>query len=66
MGGCFIGEGVCSSDLDCHGNLICGINNCNFGSPEADCCKELCQGPAAVAGTEAIEMIDTALPMGRI
>lgn len=44
--GCSLGEGVCFSNLDCAGDLVCGTNNCHSMHPSldsdvwpgADCC----------------------------
>ena len=37
---CGVNEGDCDSDVDCKGDLVCGIDNCNgpnFDSTD-DCC----------------------------
>jgi len=43
-GSCTLGQGDCDTDTDCHGNLVCGDDNCRqFNSHAhryADCCKE--------------------------
>ena len=37
---CYVNEGHCSNDDDCHGNLLCGFDNCDPSSfPEGtNCC----------------------------
>ena len=37
---CYVNEGHCSNDDDCHGNLLCGSDNCDPSSfPEGtNCC----------------------------
>ena len=36
---CYVNEGHCSNDHDCHGNLLCGSNNCNPSFPKGtNCC----------------------------
>jgi len=38
---CYLGEGDCDRDSDCHGNLVCGDNNCAGPGFDAtdDCCR---------------------------
>jgi len=35
---CQENEGDCDGDDDCHGNLVCGKDNCIGGAADADCC----------------------------
>ena len=35
---CTLGEGDCDHDSDCVTGLVCGSNNCDFGTSSHDCC----------------------------
>ena len=35
---CGDGQGDCDGDNDCAGDLVCGLNNCEAGDGEMDCC----------------------------
>jgi len=35
---CILGEGDCDHDSDCVTGLVCGSNNCDFGTSSHDCC----------------------------
>ena len=39
---CSNGEGDCDNDAECDGSLLCGINNCEGGLSNMDCCKRSC------------------------
>ena len=38
---CGLGQGDCDMDSECHGDLVCGRDNCGvkFNSTSADCCQ---------------------------
>ena len=39
---CSEGEGGCRSDSECDGSLVCGSDNCAFGTPGIGCCTRQC------------------------
>ena len=41
---CREGEGGCRSDSECDGSLVCGTDNCAFGSLGMKCCTRPCNG----------------------
>ena len=45
---CFVNEGHCSNNHDCHGNLLCGSNNCDPSFPKGTNC---CYKQPTVGGT---------------
>ena len=41
---CKKGEGGCRSDSECDGSLVCGSDNCAFGTTGIGCCTRQCNG----------------------
>ena len=44
LGPCQVGEGGCSADSDCQGDLVCGKDNCQLFNASSDASMDCCIG----------------------